>query len=180
MRVLIAYSSKGGNTKKIAETIQSYHDKWELLNIADKEMMEQVNLEAYDLMFVGGWVDKGIYNPECVEFCKTIKDKTIAFFFTLGAYPTGKHAHDCVNNITNLFEENNNHVLNHFHCQGAVDAKLIAWMKSLPKEHGHAPDEHRVKRWENAAKHPNQEDFDAALSFVDLTMKSYMRQKEKE
>ncbi len=43
---------------------------------------------------------------------------------------------------------------------GSGSLKLIERMNKLPPEHAHAPDEARVKRWEDAKLHPNDRDFE--------------------
>lgn len=168
MKVLVAYSSKTGATKKVAEAIHAYNTAWDIL-----PMEAVTDIAGYDLIIPGGWIDKGTYDAKAMAFISGLKEKNVAFFFTLGAYPTCKHAYDCVRAISKVLEEGGNRVVNHFHCQGAIDEKLMAWMRGLGKEHAHAADGYREKRWANAAKHPNQEDFDAAENFADSTMKYY-------
>lgn len=168
MNVLVCYSSKTGCTKRIAEAIQAREPSWDCLPI------DQVaSLEKYDLVFLGGWIDKGAYDAKTSAFIELLSDKAVAFFFTLGAYPTSKHAYDCIQNIRQALEERKNTVINHFHCQGAIDPKLIEWMKGLGEEHAHAPDKYREQRWKDASLHPNQEDCNAAESFADFTVKLY-------
>lgn len=163
MKSVIIYSSKTGNTKKIANAIQ---EKLNAQMICEVEKLENFDYKQYDLIVVGGWIDKGHMNETIKKFMDNIHEKKIAFFFTLGAYPTSMHAYDCINNIKSDFEKNNNNVIAHFHCQGAIDPKLIEYMKNLPKGHGHGVDEDRTRRWEDAKNHPNQEDMHAAYNFV--------------
>ena len=171
MKVLIVYSSKTGNTEKIANVIHSYDPSFDILNLKDKEMLSECQLDQYELMFIGGWIDKGTFNKECLDFLKTVMHQQVVFFFTLGAYPSSKHAVDCIKNIEQLLASNHNTVLNHFHCQGGVDPKLMSFMTKMAIDAGREVDEYRIKRWENATKHPNQEDYDAVLTCVDTTIK---------
>ena len=121
MKTLVTYSTKTGNTKKVAESIAKAIENAEIKDIA-----EVSNLD-YNLIIVGTWIDKGTADAKALNFIKTIKNKNTAFFFTLGAYPDSQHALDCVENITKLFTENSNKVLGHFLCQGIkrwADASL--------------------------------------------------------
>lgn len=170
MKTLIAYSSRNGSTKKIANKIKEYDDEFQIYDIKSDL---KVNIDDYNLLFVGGYIDKGTYNLDTLNFVKEIKNKNICIFFTLGAYPTSKHAYFCLKNIIELFESNGNRVINHFHCQGAIDDKLTEWMKTLSKDHSHSVDEIREQRWEDAKKHPNQEDFNSLKSFVSQSIKIY-------
>lgn len=159
MKTLIAYSSKTGNTKKVAESILKCFPKGEIKDITDVENLN------YDLIIVGTWIDKGTADAKALEFIETIKNKKIAYFFTLGAFPNSEHANDCIKNINKLFLDNKNTILGNFHCQGAIDPKLISWMSELPAEHPHSPNKERIERWEEAAKHPNENDFENAYNY---------------
>ncbi len=167
MRVLVTYHSKTGNTAKIAKAIQQYDEAWDICAISE------VETTAYDLIFVGGWIDKGTFNKETTAFIQTLSNQKIAFFFTLGAYPTSAHAFDCIVSIRKIIAETGNELLAHYHCQSPVDPKLLDWMKGLPEGDPHRPDQYGLKRWANASTHPNQEDVDAAQNFANFTVKKY-------
>lgn len=167
MKTLVTYSTKTGNTKKVAESIAKAIENAEIKDIA-----EVSNLD-YDLIIVGTWIDKGTADAKALNFIKTIKNKNTAFFFTLGAYPDSQHALDCVENITKLFTENDNKVLGHFLCQGAIDPKLIEMMQTkFGPEHPHGPNPERIKRWADASLHPDETDLSNAYTyFKDLIAK---------
>ncbi len=168
MKTLLVYSSKTENTKKIADVI---NEKLQPNKFCDVTEITSEDAKKYDFIVVGGWIDKGVFNKEVMDFISDLENKKIAFFFTLGAYPTSMHAYDCINSIKAAFIENNNQVIAHYHCQGAIDPKLIEWMKNLPSDHGHSVDENRLNRWNDAMNHPNQEDFNAAKNFVTVALK---------
>lgn len=168
MKITLAYSSKTGNTEKVAKYIANLDSN---INIEKMEKDYKFNDDS-DLYIIGGWIDKGTFDPFTLEAIKSLKGKKVAFFYTLGAYPTSKHAFDCTLNIKTLLEKENE-VINFFHCQGPVSKKLMDWMLTLPEDHGHYPDEARLKRWEIAALHPNEEDFEAAKNFYVGTMRYF-------
>ncbi|PID27896.1 MAG: flavodoxin [Candidatus Cloacimonadota bacterium] len=153
MKTLIAYSSKSGNTKMVAEAIHEL-DK-ENLDISDIRDIKDV--EGYERVVVGFWIDKGTANQEALKFIETLEGKDVAFFFTLGAKADSDHAKDCVKACTELFSKNR--LIGHSHCQGRIDPKFIEWMKTLPLDHPHGPNEASLKRWEAAAPHPTEDDI---------------------
>ncbi|MBP3302939.1 MAG: flavodoxin family protein [Opitutales bacterium] len=157
MKSLIVYSSKTGNTRKVAEAILSVLP-------AGTEIYPVENApdpDAYDFVAVGYWVDKGTANAEMAAYMPKIRGKKVGIFFTLGAFPHSEHAQEsCDNGIALLGE--NCEVVATFRCQGAIDPKLTAWMSKLPKEHPHAPNPERLHRWAEAAKHPDAADLEAA------------------
>lgn len=163
MKILLTYSSKTNNTKKVADAI---FEKMPNATFKRVEEITEKEEEMYDLIVIGGWIDKGHMNASVDAFLARLHHKKVAFFFTLGAYPTGQHAYDCITTIKQKLEQNNNQVITHFHCQGNIDPTLMDWMKKLPKGHGHAPDQDRENRWADAANHPNGEDLRAAHNFV--------------
>lgn len=157
MRTLVAYSTKTGNTEKVAKSIG------EVIPDCEIKCIKEVKDLDYDLIIVGAWIDKGIANKEASDFINKIKNKKIGFFFTLGAYPNSDHAKDCVKKIEELFVKNNNKIIGYYLCQGAVDPKLIEFMrKQFPVNHPHGPNPERIKRWNDASTHPDLKDLQEA------------------
>ncbi|MGL4988632.1 MAG: flavodoxin family protein [Cetobacterium sp.] len=160
MKTLITYSSKTGNTKKIAEAIHEGIPNATILPISDL-----INLD-YDLIFIGGWIDRAIFDEVTLTLAKQIFNKKIVYFFTLGASPDSDHAKSCIKNIETILEENNNTILNKFYCQGAIDPKLISLFSSFDSNHKMAPTEERKKRWNDAKSHPDKNDLKNAKDFA--------------
>ena len=157
MKHLIVYSSKTGNTRKIAEAIHSVlppgTEIYPVENAPDPDL--------YDFIAVGYWVDRGTANAEMAKYMPKIRSKKVGIFFTLGAYPHSNHARDSFETGSRLLGENCE-IIAKFWCQGAIDPKLTSWMSKLPAEHPHSPNPERLRRWEEAAKHPDSADLEAA------------------
>lgn len=167
MKILIKYSSLSGNTEKIAKFLfENIKDK--NINIDIMKIHEEINLENYDLIIVGTWIRRATADPKAQKFIKELKNKKVAFFFTLGAYPNTDYANiRCENNIRNLFLENNNEILGSFHCHGAISCDLQERIKikTLP----YSIDKEKLKRWKDASTHPDMNDLeDALIYFMDL------------
>lgn len=151
MNILICYSSKTGNTRKIAEAIQQAIPEAEMFPVESAPEPSQ-----FDLVFMGFWVDKGTADANAIKYMTTLKAQKVALFATLGAYPESQHAQDSLDNAVNLIPDCD--VVARFICQGAIDRKLTDWMRTLPPEHPHAPNAERIQRWTDAASHPNEDD----------------------
>lgn len=93
--------------------------------------------------------------------CRKFAGKKVGVFFTLGAFPDSPHAEESFRNGSALLGEDCE-VVAKFWCQGAIDPKLTEWMSKLPAEHPHAPNPERLRRWAEAAKHPDGNDLEAA------------------
>lgn len=162
-KMAVVFSSKTGNTEKVAAAIQAgLPSDTPLLNVKD-----QPQLADYDLIFYGYWVDKGGPDPLSLEFMKSITNPKVALFATLGAEPDSQHAADSLEAGAQGLTQST--VVARFICQGAIDPKLISWMEKLDADHPHYPDEKRRQRWAEAAMHPNTEDLAAATAFAQTT-----------
>jgi len=166
MKAAIVYSSRTGNTLSLGRAI---HQALPEINMYP---IESVNSSwDYDFYYLGFWVDKGSADPLSLDFWRSLEGKIVAPFGTLGAYPDSSHAHECLRSIEALLDKN--HVLPGFLCQGAVSPKLIQWMKTLPLDHPHGPNEERLKRWEDASRHPDERDRSAVVKWALAAMASF-------
>lgn len=162
MKLLITYSSKTGNTKRLAEGI---YKNIQLENVDLKAISEVEDLNAYDTILVGYWVDKGGPNDEAAEFMKGIEGKRVGIFATLGVYPDSQHGWDSLLRGEDLVKEKNT-ILGKYICQGAVDERLIEVFKKFEPGNPHAITQEKLKRYEIAKQHPNEADMlSAAIMF---------------
>lgn len=157
MKILLTYSSKTGNTKKVADAIYEVMPK----ETVYKSIDEDIDPNEFDIVLLGFWVDKGLPDEKSLDFIKKLKGKKVGIFATLGAYPDSDHAKSSLEKTWELLEPENK-VIGDFICQGAVDPKLIKMFEDFPKGHPHYLDEARKKRHADAKKHPNEEDFNNA------------------
>lgn len=166
MRINIIFSSLTGNTKKVAYEILKVMPKGtEIYDL--KDLNHDVEQE---LLVLGYWVDKGKPNKEMEEFMEKLEGKKIITFGTLGAYPDSDHA-DLTKENTNSILSEKNQVLGNFLCQGKINPKLTEmFMKNSGDGVQHKMTPERMKRHEDAAKHPNEEDFNNAKEFVQRIM----------
>lgn len=157
MKTMIVYSSLTGNTKKVAEAINEVFDGEASLFPVEAAPAA----EAYDLVAVGFWVDKGTADRKTQEYLKTIHGKKVALFATLGAYPDSEHAAQSLTNAAAFLSEGNQ-LAGKFICQGKIDPRLIEQLKQMPENHPHTMTPERLERYREAAKHPDDKDLQAA------------------
>ncbi|MBU5425372.1 flavodoxin family protein [Tissierella pigra] len=162
MKTSIVYSSLTGNTKKVAdEILKIMPEGTEIYDL--KDLNHSLDDE---LLILGYWVDKANPNKEMYQFMESLKGKKIITFGTLGAYPDSSHAKEVKENTVKILEKNNE-VLGTFLCQGKINPKITEmFMKNGGENNVHTMTPERLKRHEDAAKHPNEEDFSNARSFV--------------
>lgn len=155
MRILVVYSSRTGNTKKIAEGICKAMPEGDAVLLP---VSEAAAIEDYDAVFIGYWVDKGEVNAEAKAFIETVKGKNTGVFATLGDYPGTEHAKKSLQCGIDMLEAQGNKVLCSFICQGKIDERLIEAFKKFPADHPHAITEEKLKKYAVAALHPDEED----------------------
>lgn len=174
MKILLAYSSRTGNTKKVAEGVYEVLPDESLMVPID----EGIDPNKFDLIIVGFWVDKGMADEKAKKYMEQIKGKKVAVIGTLGAYPDSNHAKKTMIRVRELLERENE-VVAEFLCQGKVDPKLIERFKDLPPDHPHGMTEERRKRHEEASKHPNEDDIREAQEIFKNLIKSLEKGEEK-
>jgi flavodoxin len=161
---LIVYSSKTGNTKKLAEGIREGLTKdlsGTRIHLAAVE--ENSGPQGADWVLVGFWADRGSADQKALRYLESLNGQKLGLFGTLGAYPDSPHANELSQKVQGLAGEKNT-VLGCFLCQGKIDPALTERFKSLPPDNPHAMTEERMKRHLEAAKHPDENDIKAAVS----------------
>ena len=149
MKILIVYSSRTGNTKKVAETIfDILPETKELFSVEDAP-----SPDLYDFIAVGFWVNRGMADEKAQKYMKRIKGKKVGVFATLGAYPNSSHAREVLNWARKILDGND--VLGEFICQGKIDSNIL---DKMPKNGVHAMTPERKVMIEEASKHPNETD----------------------
>lgn len=157
MKILIAYSSKTGNTKKVGEAISEVIENKDLIDIK-----ENPNPDDYDGVIVGYWADKGKADELSDKFMEKIQNKPCGIFATMGAYPYTDHGKKIINYGIEKLEKNGNKVYKTFICQGKMKKTLKEKFEKYPKGHPHHPNSITIKRHIDASTHPNEKDFDIA------------------
>ncbi len=146
MKVLVAYYSETGNTKKLAQAI---YDSL----VVDKEIkpVEEVkNTDGYSLVFYGFPVHAHSVPVKAMNFITRLpQGQKVAFFSTHGSQRGGMLPKQAFEHAASLAVKAN--ILGHFGCRGQVKSELIdalikglehkAWAEEAQSASGH-PDEH--------------------------------------
>ncbi|TCT15423.1 flavodoxin [Natranaerovirga pectinivora] len=161
MSSVIIYSSATGNTKKVAyEILKTMPEDTKIYDL--QEFQGDVIEEN---LILGYWVDRAKPNKEMLHFMETLSDKKVITFGTLGAYPDSEHGETTKKNVTEILEKHNT-VLGNFLCQGKINPRITEMFKQASTDSPHQMTEERLKRHQEAALHPNEEDFEAARAFI--------------
>ncbi len=165
MKVLMAYASKTGNTKKLFEEVyERIKDQFDVTLTTLKEVNDY---SQYDVIIPGFWVDRATAFKGARKFIEQIKDKKVLPMGTLGANPDSEHGERTVVNVSALVDSSCE-CLGVFLCNGKVDPRLIKKLKVLP-----VPKALKEKMTQTslASRAPNEEDFKRGAAFVSSALK---------
>jgi len=141
MKTLIVYSSKSGNTQKLAKAVYDFLPGENIL----KSVEENPDASKYDFVVVGFWLQGGKADPASYEYLKKISSSNLFFFATHGASVDSPHAQNAMQEAETLVSSSN--VLGTFNCQGEVRKEFLMkvrqknpqppWVKDAGKAAGH-------------------------------------------
>jgi flavodoxin len=155
MRILVAYYSLTGNTKKIAEAIyEALPEPKEL-----KKLKEIDSVEDYDLIFVGFPVHSHSVPYPVETFLRRLPaGQQVALFMTHGSIPGTRLSREALEQA--LILAGKTRILGTFTSRGQVSAQAMEVFSRSP--------EHEL--WSEMAvtarRHPDQNDLDDARSFA--------------
>jgi len=164
MKTIVLYSSKTGNTKKVAEAIASALPQG--TPCLDLTRPLPADLATYDCVFLGFWVDKGTADGSSRKVLPQLGNRHVALFATLGADPKSEHARQSLERAAALLPGEKSPVAT-FICQGRVDPQLIeAMYKMFPASNIHGRNSESEARHKAASTHPDAGDLEHAAAFA--------------
>ncbi len=149
MKALVVYSSKTGNTKKLAEALYGalQYEK-DLISLSDNP-----NPAAYDFVAAGFWLQGGEPDPATQEFLPKIGEKEVILFATHAAAKNSDHVKNAMNKAKELAAPAR--ICATFSCLGQVDEKTMEaaakkdpqppWLADAPAAKGH-PDAEDIRQ----------------------------------
>ena len=85
MNTVVVYSSKGGNTQKVAQEI-GQELNCETIKLSDQPDFSKIQLKDYSIVFLGTWIRGGHACPEMVKFLEKLdlpdNNRNFALFMT--------------------------------------------------------------------------------------------------
>jgi len=158
-KILVAYISWTGNTKKVANAI------FEALegNTTIKPLDEVQNLDEYELIFIGYPVHSHSVPIKTEEFIKKIPDgKKVALFSTHGSLTGSRLSREALEHASILASSSK--ILGTFTCRGKVSLQAMEVLSKSP--------EHKawVEMAASAQTHPDENDLEDARDFAKWIM----------
>ena len=163
MKTLIIYSSQTGNTKLVCE--KAFEFLKDEKNIVPIEEIETINLDEYDNIIIGTWIDKATADAKAKKFINSLVDKKLYFIGTLAASLSSDHAKKCFNNLSKLCSKKNNFI-DGVLARGKVSDDLKEKFTKFPLNiiHKFVPNIKEII--DEAQSHPNDSDFLLIKDFI--------------
>ena len=155
-RYSILYSSKTGNTKKLAEKIR------EVLPEKNCDYFGTEGAKALfsDILYIGFWTDIGNADPATLELLKSLKNKKIFLFGTAGFGGSEAYFQQVLGKVKEFVDESNT-VMGEFMCQGKMPQSVRDRYVKMKEKPDHAPNlDELIQNFDRALSHPDNEDLD--------------------
>lgn len=160
MKYTVAYQSKSGNTRKVAEQIyKSIHtDDKELINLDEEKCLPES-----DVYFIGFAIHDSNCSMDIIDCLEDLTDAKYALFATCGYLPTEDYKGKLQDNIEIWLPEDGDY-LGMFLCQGAVEySQQNNMIRKMPSR------EAQLQRmFEIGSSHPNSKDLQSAEEFAEM------------
>lgn len=173
MDYLVAYTSKTGNTQKVAMKI------FETLPGKSKDIISlgELHGEEADTYFVGFWNNRGICTTEVIDFLSGLHGKKVALFGTCGIFENKDYLKQVENQVS-VFLPDDNEYLGCFLCGGKLAPKVLEKFRQMQTQFDTPQIREMISAYENAMLHPNIEDLDQAGAFAESVLNRLQKKKE--
>ncbi|MGA2524946.1 MAG: flavodoxin family protein [Candidatus Bathyarchaeia archaeon] len=116
MNPVVIYSTKGGNTEKVALEI-AQELNCNAIKISGESEFSTISLKDFNLVFIGTWVRGGEPSPDMLHFLKQLSledgNRQFALFMTWAG--GGKSDILTFNRVKQLLEDKNQRLLNDYY-----------------------------------------------------------------
>ena len=123
MKGFIAYSSKTGNTKRMAEYL--YDALKDAFDLTLFDLKEKPDLSIFDYGLLGGWCDRALPDKAVMKILDRAPKKT-GLFLTMGAMPDSEHGERVMEGLEKCLADHKKESPGTYLCPGKVDEKLAA------------------------------------------------------
>jgi flavodoxin I len=153
MKTLIVYSSKTGNTKKLAKAVRDLIGGEKTLC----PIAEAPDSDGFDLVVLGFWLQAGKPDPKSSEYLAKMGGTTLFLVATHGAAADSAHALNAMGHARKLAPSAR--IAGTFSCQGEVSPSFLEkarkkdpqppWLGDAPAAVGH-PNDTDINRLKDA------------------------------
>ena len=155
-RYSIIYSSKTGNTKKLAEAIYNTlpQNKCDYYGTVDK-----IDDVLSNVIYIGFWTEKGNADHLTIDFLNKLRNKKIFLFGTAGYGESEKYFEGIINNVKKNIDSSNT-IIGTFMCQGKMPLSVRERYEKMREQNNISLNiDKLIANFDKALSHPNKEDL---------------------
>lgn len=172
MDYMVLYSSKTGNTKKIATEIFSALPGMS----KDMQSIEEYRGKDADIFFIGFWVNRGTCEMSVIDALSGLHEKKIALFGTCGMGSSAEY-YRSIEQKVNVWIPDDCEYLGTFLCQGKMPMQVReSYEISREDPRQEAYRKRLLRNFDEALFHPNGDDLAQARDFVGRMLEKCPRQ----
>ena len=168
MKYSIVYTSKSGNTEKLALAIKEAANG-ECLQCVKANAVDNAKVNDSDIVFVGAGSYKGTCDEAAGKFMETLKNKKVFLFMTVG-YGDNQAYYDKMLNPAKTFIDSSNTIIVTYACQGqwieGQKKNLENMLAKAATDDEKKVIEGKLANHSNAMGHPNTEDLNKLKDIV--------------
>lgn len=155
MDYAIAYSSRTGNTKMLADTIKNTLSSEHIIYFGP---LNDKALEA-DRIFLGFWTNQGICDADTQQFIKKLRKQEVFLFGTAGLGSSTDYYDKIIQNTRKLFPDTAKFFAS-FMCQGKMPLEVRQRYLQMKQQPNPATNLDRlIKNFESSLGHPSKDDL---------------------
>lgn len=162
MGVQIIYTSRTGNTEKLAEAVFAAVPVKEK-NV--KRIEERTERDDGELYLIGFWTDRGTASAEILDLLSGLHGKKVALFGTCGMGNDPDYYKRILNSIA-AFIPDDCEYLGGFLCQGKMPIQVRQRYESMREVSDDGRIDRMIRNFDEALLHPDRDDLRAAAEFV--------------
>ena len=152
----IIYSSKTGNTKKLAETIYNALPQNECSYYGT---VDKIDDELSNVIYIGFWTEKGNADLLTLEFLKKLKNKKIFLFGTAGYGESEKYFDVIINKVKKNIDSSNT-IIGTFMCQGKMPLSVRERYEKMKEQNNISLNiDNLIINFNKALLHPDERDL---------------------
>ena len=164
MNYSIVFASKTGNTKLLADAIQSSFPEEKVIYAG----IPQAEALQADRIFVGFWTDKGTCCEEIKDFLKHIKNKEIFLFGTCGFGGSEAYFQRVLTAVKKNIDSSNT-IVGTYMCQGKMPQSVKDRYLKMKKSPVPVPNvDQLIANFDTALTHPDTLDLEKLKNIVKM------------
>ena len=164
MTQAIVYSSKTGNTKLLAETIQTTLPACQYCGTPCDDARDA------DVLFVGFWTDKGQCDDTIAAFLKTLENKKVFLFGTAGFGGAPKYFAQILDRVAKHLPDSAQ-LIGSYMCQGKMPMSVRNSYQKMKETGTGIPNvDVMLANFDAALSHPDNDDLAALKNAVETAL----------